>query len=67
MVAKRFEKLKTWLTDNTGATAVEYGLIAALLTIAIIGSLSQTAQESTDTWNTVIDAQEAAFEASAGG
>ena len=31
--------LKTFLTDENGATAIEYGLIAALISISIIGVL----------------------------
>lgn len=32
--------LKEYLKDERGATAVEYGLIAALISAAIIGGLS---------------------------
>jgi pilus assembly protein Flp/PilA len=31
--------LKTFLKDETGATAVEYGLIAAVLSVTIIGGI----------------------------
>ncbi|MBS7696335.1 MULTISPECIES: Flp family type IVb pilin [unclassified Chelatococcus] len=30
-----------FLEDETGATAIEYGLIAALVAVAIIGALTQ--------------------------
>lgn len=33
--------LRTFLRDERGATAIEYGLIAALISVAIIGILSQ--------------------------
>lgn len=33
--------LKRFLKDERGATAIEYGLIAALISVAIIGILSQ--------------------------
>lgn len=33
--------LKRFLQDERGATAIEYGLIAALISVAIIGILSQ--------------------------
>jgi pilus assembly protein Flp/PilA len=35
-MVKRFVKL---LNDNDGATAIEYGLIAALIAVAAIGAL----------------------------
>ncbi|KLN61108.1 hypothetical protein WH96_08015 [Kiloniella spongiae] len=31
--------VKTFLTDESGATAIEYGLIAALVSIAALGTL----------------------------
>ena len=31
-----------WFDDENGVTAIEYGLIAALIAVAIIGSLSAT-------------------------
>ncbi len=39
--------------DNSGATAVEYGLIAALIVIAMIGALQGVAEANTDTWSRV--------------
>lgn len=30
--------IRAFLADETGATAIEYGLIAALIAVAIIGS-----------------------------
>ena len=32
-------KIKTFLTDDSGATAIEYGLIAALVSVAAILAL----------------------------
>ncbi|WP_085900337.1 Flp family type IVb pilin [Kiloniella majae] len=32
--------VKTFLTDESGATAIEYGLIAALVSVAAIGTLT---------------------------
>jgi pilus assembly protein Flp/PilA len=34
--------LKRWWGDRSGATAIEYGLIAGLISIAIIGGLTGT-------------------------
>ncbi|WP_085908251.1 Flp family type IVb pilin [Kiloniella majae] len=39
--------VKTFLTDESGATAIEYGLIAALVSIAALGTL-QTLGTSLD-------------------
>lgn len=39
---------KTFAADDTGATAIEYGLIAALITIVVIGSLTNL---SSALWN----------------
>jgi pilus assembly protein Flp/PilA len=39
--------------DQRGATAVEYGLIVALIVIAIIGSMSAVADANTGLWATV--------------
>ena len=34
-----FTKIRTFLSDESGATAIEYGLIAALVSVAAIGAL----------------------------
>lgn len=34
-----FRTLKQFVTDESGATAIEYGLIAALVSVAAIGAL----------------------------
>jgi pilus assembly protein Flp/PilA len=39
---------KKFAADDTGATAIEYGLIAALITIVVIGSLTSL---SSALWN----------------
>jgi pilus assembly protein Flp/PilA len=41
------------LKDRHGATAVEYGLIAALVVIAMIVSLESVANENTGIWAVV--------------
>lgn len=43
--ARRF-----WANDS-GATVVEYGLIMALMTIALIGALSTTGEKTADKWD----------------
>jgi pilus assembly protein Flp/PilA len=37
--------------DRAGATAIEYGLIAALIVIAMIASLKGLADATSGTWN----------------
>jgi pilus assembly protein Flp/PilA len=39
--------------DESGATAIEYGLIAALVSIAIIAALNALALKLNSTFNTV--------------
>jgi pilus assembly protein Flp/PilA len=41
------------LRDSRGATAVEYGLIVALIVIAMIGALEGVANANTGLWATV--------------
>lgn len=41
---------KAILRDRRGATAVEYGLIVALLVIAIISAVRNVADENTGLW-----------------
>ncbi|KLI62792.1 Flp family type IVb pilin [Aurantiacibacter marinus] len=51
MSAKNF--LKQLLQDDLGATAVEYGLIAALIVIAMITALQGLATETIAMWEFV--------------
>ena len=39
--------------DEAGATAVEYGLIVALIVIAMISALSGVANESNSMWDNI--------------
>ena len=45
--------IKHILLDESGATAIEYGLIAALIAVAIIASLSAVGNSLNTTFNTV--------------
>lgn len=47
--------IKSLGNDDTGATAVEYGLIVALIVIAIIGAVQGVADESNGLWALVSD------------
>ncbi len=46
-------RFKDLLADKRGATAVEYGLILALIFLAMVASLHGVAGESTKMWNNV--------------
>jgi pilus assembly protein Flp/PilA len=55
--------LRKFLRDESGATAIEYGLIAACISIAIIviaGTLGDTLNTTFTTVNTKIAAENAA-------
>ena len=42
-----------FLSDKSGATAIEYGLIASLIAVVIITAVSTVGTELTGTFNTV--------------
>ena len=50
---KRFVKL---MNDSRGATAIEYGLIAALIAVAAIGAMTWCRQQAGHTFNNVSSA-----------
>lgn len=54
--------LKTIGTDNSGATAVEYGLIVSLIVIAMIGAFTNFANSNEKMWNSVSNAYDEANE-----
>jgi pilus assembly protein Flp/PilA len=41
------------MRDDSGATAIEYGLIAALIAVVIIGAVTLVGTSLTSTFNTV--------------
>lgn len=45
--------IKSVGNDESGATAVEYGLIVALIVIAVIGAVKGVADENNGLWATV--------------
>ena len=47
--------LRRFLNDETGATAIEYGLIAALVSVAIITILTTLGTNLTTTFTTISD------------
>ena len=44
---------KNLLKDESGATAIEYGLIAALISVAAVGTLGKVGKNLTATFTTV--------------
>jgi pilus assembly protein Flp/PilA len=49
----RFARLRAYLGDETGATAIEYGLIAALVAVAIIAALQALGTSVGDLYDAV--------------
>jgi pilus assembly protein Flp/PilA len=47
--------LRRLFADRRGATAIEYGLIAALIVIAMMGSLSALGGGAGGMWTTLAD------------
>jgi pilus assembly protein Flp/PilA len=45
--------INKFITDEDGATAIEYGLIAALIAVAIITAVRAVGSELTTTFSTV--------------
>ena len=48
-------KILKLIKDNSGATAIEYGLIAALISVAAIGALTAIGNNLSSTFNDVAD------------
>ena len=47
--------LKSFLKDESGATAIEYGLLAALISVAVIGGAGRIGAQLSDQSGTVAD------------
>ena len=48
-------KILKLIKDNSGATAIEYGLIAALISVAAIGALTAIGSNLSGTFNNVAE------------
>jgi len=46
-------RVTEFIDDEEGATALEYGLIASLIVLVIVGSVSLVAERTTDMWTQV--------------
>jgi pilus assembly protein Flp/PilA len=51
--AKMKNLFKKFLNNKSGATAIEYGLIAALIAVAVIGGVSQLGSSANATFTTI--------------
>ena len=49
------ESIRTFVADESGATAIEYGLIAALVGVVIIGALTLLGPELGNMFNSITD------------
>ena len=47
------QKIRNFVRDNKGATAIEYGLIAALIAVAAIATMTQLGSRLNDTFGAV--------------
>lgn len=45
--------LRKFLSDESGATAIEYGLIAACISVVIIGAIQLIGTQLDSTFNTI--------------
>lgn len=52
------KNFRNMLKDSKGATAIEYGLIAALIAVAAITAMSTLGNNLSDTFNEVSDEME---------
>jgi pilus assembly protein Flp/PilA len=48
-----FTSIRTFVADESGATAIEYGLIASLVALAIIAAVSNLGQKLQNTFNEI--------------
>lgn len=55
-----FALTQKFIADESGATAVEYGLVAALISVAIVGALTVVGGDLGNVFNGIGDTLEAA-------
>jgi pilus assembly protein Flp/PilA len=55
-IAIMFKVIRTFAKDESGATAIEYGLIAALVSVAAIGALTAMGSSLSTMFNSVSSA-----------
>lgn len=52
--------IQAYITKDEGATALEYGLLAALIAVVIIGAVTSLGQSTSTTFSTVATSLDAA-------
>lgn len=55
-IASMYKVIRAFAKDESGATAIEYGLIAALVSVAAIGALTAMGNSLSTMFNTVSSA-----------
>lgn len=45
--------LRQLISEDSGATAIEYGLIVALIVVAIIAGINSVSMENSEMYNTI--------------
>jgi pilus assembly protein Flp/PilA len=58
-MSKLYSAVQTFIADENGVTAIEYGLIAALVGIAIVAAATGLGKQVSATFTTVINAMTA--------
>lgn len=53
---RHFEKIRVFLKDETGATAIEYAVIAAGIGVAILGAVNALGTNLNTKWESVATA-----------
>lgn len=53
MTRTLIEAAKSFSRNESGATAVEYGLLIGLMALALLGALSATGSSTSDKWDGV--------------
>jgi pilus assembly protein Flp/PilA len=51
----KMKNVMKFLKDKSGATAIEYGLIAALIAVAVIGGVTSLGTNANATFNNIAD------------
>ncbi len=54
----KMKNVMKFLKNKSGATAIEYGLIAALIAVAVIGGVSALGTNANQTFTTVAESME---------
>lgn len=56
MYTKIFSEIKRFIRDEEGATAVEYGLLAALIAVVMVAAVTTVGNRVCETFNSIATA-----------